>query len=253
VGHVFKNFLEVAFAGHVKPFLSDADIAPGERFLTVIESELNGASLGVLLVTRDNQTSPWLLFEAGALASKTSRGSVAPLLIDVERQHLTSPLNQFQNVVGSSEHEIRKLCERIRVDAGESPPAKAFELLFTDAWPELLAALEEARNYKPTQKSQPEQTIEATLAEILLGVNSLVQRRAAGDLVSQSSWGSSSAVRDNGALKLEVGQRINHVDFGDGTVTALTGEGSKTVAHVRFDVSGPKKLLVKVSPIIVLG
>ncbi|MBU1589456.1 MAG: UvrD-helicase domain-containing protein [Actinobacteria bacterium] len=56
-------------------------------------------------------------------------------------------------------------------------------------------------------------------------------------------------VRDNGDLTLEVSDRIRHTDFGDGSVTAVTGEGSKRVAEVQFDVAGRKRLLIKIAPI----
>ncbi len=56
-------------------------------------------------------------------------------------------------------------------------------------------------------------------------------------------------VRDNGDLTLEAGDRIRHVDFGEGRVSQVTGEGSKRIAHVQFDASGAKKLLIKIAPI----
>ena len=56
-------------------------------------------------------------------------------------------------------------------------------------------------------------------------------------------------VRDNGDLVLEPGDRIRHDDFGEGRVDAVTGEGAKRIAHVRFDTAGAKKLLIKVAPI----
>ncbi|MFD4961110.1 ATP-dependent helicase [Microbacterium sp. NPDC058389] len=56
-------------------------------------------------------------------------------------------------------------------------------------------------------------------------------------------------VRDNGDLVLAPGDRIRHDDFGEGRVEAVTGEGAKRVAHVRFDSAGPKKLLIKIAPI----
>ena len=56
-------------------------------------------------------------------------------------------------------------------------------------------------------------------------------------------------VRDNGDMVLAPGDRIRHDDFGDGRVDAVTGEGAKRVAHVRFDKAGPKKLLIKIAPI----
>jgi len=56
-------------------------------------------------------------------------------------------------------------------------------------------------------------------------------------------------VRDNGDLTLNAGDRIRHVDFGDGRVNQVTGEGTKRIAHVQFDTSGAKKLLIKIAPI----
>jgi len=56
-------------------------------------------------------------------------------------------------------------------------------------------------------------------------------------------------VRDNGDLTLAQGDRIRHSDFGEGRVEAVTGEGAKRIAHVRFDTAGAKKLLIKIAPI----
>lgn len=57
------------------------------------------------------------------------------------------------------------------------------------------------------------------------------------------------SVRDNGDLSLSVGERIRHDEYGEGDVTRVTGEGSKSIAHVRFDRVGDKKLLIKIAPI----
>jgi len=67
----------------------------------------------------------------------------------------------------------------------------------------------------------------------------------------KTEWTSAvtGAVRDNGDLTLEVGERIRHTDFGEGRVTAVTGEGSKRVAEVQFDTAGRKRLLIKIAPI----
>lgn len=64
-------------------------------------------------------------------------------------------------------------------------------------------------------------------------------------------WASrvTSSVRDNGDLTLSPGDRIRHNDFGEGTVTAVTGVGSKSVAEVQFDSAGRKRLLIKIAPI----
>lgn len=58
-----------------------------------------------------------------------------------------------------------------------------------------------------------------------------------------------ATVRDNGDLSLEVGDRIRHVDFGEGSVTSVTHNGAKSIAEVQFDLAGRKRLLIKISPI----
>jgi len=58
-----------------------------------------------------------------------------------------------------------------------------------------------------------------------------------------------SSIRDNGDLKLAVGDRIRHTDFGDGTVVSVIENGPRTVAEVEFESRGKKRLLVKVAPI----
>ena len=67
----------------------------------------------------------------------------------------------------------------------------------------------------------------------------------------KTEWTSrvTSTVRDNGDLTLAPGDRIRHVDFGEGKVTAVTGVGPKSVAEVQFETAGRKRLLIKISPI----
>ena len=58
-----------------------------------------------------------------------------------------------------------------------------------------------------------------------------------------------SSVRDNGDLTLAAGDRIEHDDFGPGSVRQVSGEGAKRIAEVDFDTAGRKRLLIKIAPI----
>jgi hypothetical protein len=64
--------------------------------LEKISAELEGASLGILCLTRDNLASPWLLFEAGALSHRFGTRRVCPFLFGLQPTELTFPLAQFQ-------------------------------------------------------------------------------------------------------------------------------------------------------------
>ena len=57
------------------------------------------------------------------------------------------------------------------------------------------------------------------------------------------------SIRDNGDLELAMGDRVRHDEYGEGRVNAVTGAGTKRVAHVTFDSVGERKLLVKLAPI----
>lgn len=85
------------------------------------------------------------------------------------------------------------------------------------------------------------------------GPGATAQARAATRAAQRpkTEWTSrvTSTVRDNGDLTLAPGDRIRHVDFGDGKVTAVTGNGPKSVAEVQFEAAGRKRLLIKISPI----
>ncbi|AYG02917.1 ATP-dependent helicase [Gryllotalpicola protaetiae] len=74
---------------------------------------------------------------------------------------------------------------------------------------------------------------------------------AAGLSKPKTEWANkvTAQVRDNSGLELLPGDRVKHVDFGEGRVQEVTGEGAKRIAHVQFDSAGFKKLLIKIAPI----
>lgn len=251
VGHALAEFLEYTFASHVETFFSDDDVAPGIRFLASITSHLSDADLGIVVVTRANRTAPWLLFEAGSLAARSIEGNVIPLLVDLERGELESPLDQFQNVLGANRDSIEKLCDRIWSDSGQVPLAPVYRQLLEQAWP----ALDSALTHIPEASSVdaiPKRETSDVINEILLGVNELVRRGADGERTNDSWAWTRQSVRDNGDMKVSKGTRLRHVDFGKGTVMDVQGQAARRIAIVKFDSGGTKKLLVKVAPIELL-
>lgn len=64
----------------VDPFVSSENIQKGARWFTDVGAELEAAKFGIICLTPDNLTAPWLLFEAGALSKSLSQSRVSPLL-----------------------------------------------------------------------------------------------------------------------------------------------------------------------------
>jgi hypothetical protein len=80
----------------IQPWMSGTDIDPGERWSDEVAKELEATSFGIVCVTRDNQSEPWLNFEAGAIAKRLDRSRVVPLAIDLKVTDVKQPLGQFQ-------------------------------------------------------------------------------------------------------------------------------------------------------------
>jgi TIR domain len=80
----------------VKPWMSDEDISAGARWLTEVSTTLNSTNVGIICITPENQHSPWLLFEAGALSKTLEQTCVCPLVFEMTPGQLTGPLTQFQ-------------------------------------------------------------------------------------------------------------------------------------------------------------
>lgn len=100
----------------IEPWMSDSDISPGDRSLSEIEDGLNGAQFGILCVTRENQTSPWLNFEAGAISKEVNgeKLKVVPIMIDMTKAaELTqSTISQFQ-AIKTEREDFDKLAHTI--------------------------------------------------------------------------------------------------------------------------------------------
>src|SRR6266403_3949719 len=69
----------------VEPYVSSEDIDKGARWSTDIAKELEAAHFGILCITPDNISAPWINFEAGALSKALDKSKVVPLLVGVKK------------------------------------------------------------------------------------------------------------------------------------------------------------------------
>ncbi|GAA5478795.1 TIR domain-containing protein [Haloferula helveola] len=103
---------------NITPWLSEEDVEPGTRWANAIADSLGEINMGIFCVTPENASSPWLLFEAGAISKISSQAVVCPLLFDMGRADLDGPLSQFQSVEFSEEGvtQIVKKINSLRKD-----------------------------------------------------------------------------------------------------------------------------------------
>ena len=92
-----KSLLEDVFQRAVQVFISE-DISPGDNWVQRIQEELKQSEIGIVCLTHDNFQSPWLLFEAGAVAIALGSGRIlVPYAVDALPDTADlSPLAMFQ-------------------------------------------------------------------------------------------------------------------------------------------------------------
>ncbi len=139
LGQALREWLPLVLH-YVEPWLSETDIAAGERWAHTIAKELEASNFGIVSITRQNASSPWMHFEAGALAKSLEEGRVVPLLLDLEFKEISGPLAQFQ-AKKVDEEGLREVVHSINHAASEQVPEPQAVKLFEALWPKLQAEI----------------------------------------------------------------------------------------------------------------
>lgn len=172
--HAAKAFYELLpmIVPTAQPWLSAADIDKGTQWRQEIGVALNVMKAGIICLTPDNLTSPWLLFEAGALSKALDAKSYVwtYLLAGLEHGYLKDPLAMFQSTKPESE-DTRKLIHDIQKSLDPSVPEARLNKLFDKFWPDLDKELKAAAAMPGPKPRQPESN--EMLSQILEGVRSL--------------------------------------------------------------------------------
>jgi hypothetical protein len=175
----------------VEPFMSEEDIEAGTRWQNRIAEELEGSQFGIICVTRDNQSSRWLNFEAGAIAKEIDRGRVAPLAIDLTPGDVQQPLGLFQ-VKAMSKAGILAVLESIN-NVRDAPLPNLAEAC--DVWWEKLEPkLDAAKSAEPATTDHVRGDREL-LEEILSTVRGLQSQPSSTPTGALGNLGASSIAR----------------------------------------------------------
>lgn len=100
-GELSKNIAEVikkwlpCIIQSVEVFFSPDDIEKGENWDTKVSTELLECKYGIICLTKENVSAPWIHFESGALA-KALDSRVATLMINVTPTDIKGPLSRYQ-------------------------------------------------------------------------------------------------------------------------------------------------------------
>lgn len=160
-----------------RPWVSTKDIDKGSLWFSEISDQLRETSVGIICLTQDNKTKPWILFEAGALAKGLTTSRVCTLLIDLEPRDVSDPLAQFNHTLPNNEgiYSLVKTINSALGTAGLDP--KVLDKVFETYWPEFDRSFREILKNVPsaTGSSKPRDP-DDILGEILDHTRSLTTR-----------------------------------------------------------------------------
>jgi hypothetical protein len=154
-----------------KPWVSDTHIDKGSRSMQEIRAALQDARAGVVCLTSDNLTSPWILFEGGALSGKLA-DRLWTVLLDVNYEQVEPPLGQFQHTAAEKE-DLRKMIRSMN-EVSDNPHAPAdLDSLFEALWPAMSATIETIKAMPATVPAATARPQTELIAEMLETVRTL--------------------------------------------------------------------------------
>lgn len=173
----------------VQPWMSEIDIEAGARWGRVVEGQLSETKFGILCITRENLTAPWLLFEAGALAKTIADTFVCPYLLDIAPADIPAgPLSQFQ-AKRSDRDGTAELLQSVNTAMRPSAlPDDTLRRAFDRWWPDLDAALRGIP--APAQGAGEPRPANEMIKEILDAVRELSRSVRVGSDLSYAQRGS---------------------------------------------------------------
>lgn len=204
----------------IKPWMS-SEMDRGTIWFSGIGAELNVARDGIVCLTRENLTAPWILFEAGALAKNFGSQRVCTFLVDLEPKDVSDPLAQFNHTLPQKDsifQLVKTLNGRLNENAlSEGKLKKEFELhwpSFEEEFKKILSETEGGK--KPPRKSERDlmEDVLAAVQRIERVVVTPVMCRPAQELLDMGlakecpPIKTSHAQRETSALEIYVNSEI---------------------------------------------
>lgn len=137
----------------VDVFYSPNDIAKGENWSSRLSDELEQSNFGIVCLTPENISAPWIHFEAGAL-SKVANSRVSAIMLGVSPSDVKGPLARFQNTTLNRE-DFHRLFLSIN-NSNDTPLRTEFlTSAFNNSWESLMSDITSIiKDYSSCTKSE---------------------------------------------------------------------------------------------------
>ncbi|MEU1923540.1 TIR domain-containing protein [Streptomyces albogriseolus] len=186
----------------ITPFVSSQDISKGERGLSKIADQLQECSFGIVCVTRENQSAPWINFESGALSRELGESFLIPFLIDMQVKDLSSgPLTQFQATDSSSKADVWAMVKAINEKCDATVEPERLRKTFDRWWQDLESQLSSIREGHPTADA-PQRDVAEILEELVKLVRDQHARIGSLERVVGTSGATHYTINDPGEVRI---------------------------------------------------
>jgi hypothetical protein len=165
VGKQLKDWL-AAVLQHVEPWIAVDDINKGAQWPTQLAESLTESDCGILVLSADNLTSPWLMYEAGVIAARTNMERVVGLLIDVAPSVVAPPLGLYQ-LTQFERADILKLIHRMNNWTNNPRASETVERAFDALWPDFETRVQSCKATCGVTSEMPSRDPHSLLVEIL--------------------------------------------------------------------------------------
>ncbi len=163
IASAFKEWLP-DLVQSVDVFMSQHDIEAGSRWGNELGMQLQEANFGVICITPENISAPWLLYEAGCLGKSIDQSRVIPYRIGIAATDVPFPLAQFQSVNADKEGTF-KLLESINSVNSSKLESERLQRLFAKLWQDFEKKILEVGQI--TESTSPRRTDRDLLEEML--------------------------------------------------------------------------------------
>jgi TIR domain len=173
-----------------KPYFTPSDIEKGARWDNEISKELGQSSICLIAMTEENLTSPWIMFEAGAISRVVEdKARVCPIVFGIKKTDLVGPLASFQATAFDRE-EVRQLLTTINNAAKDAALTEQRLNAAFDVWWDKLEERVEAISSAAQPPTGPQRSERELLEEAVSNTRTLLRGLQPGQTTDAFSVGS---------------------------------------------------------------
>lgn len=156
IAEKFKSFLSKTIQ-QANPYISSQNIDLGSIWSRSLMKEATQRKFGLIFITSENKSSPWIHYEAGCLMKDLDEDRVVPILFGIKKGDVKGPLSLLQMIEFDKDSVVDLLKQ---INQGTANPigldnfTEIFETFFPKAFEEIQDLMSKGNNTKSERDPQ---------------------------------------------------------------------------------------------------